>query len=153
MSRWTQRQEKFCLLIIKGEPQYAAYEQAGYNVKSRAVADANASKLLKTPKIQKRMEELRSGMAKRSDISLDTLTERLVRTYDAAMVAGSFGPAVQAVGVLAKMYGLMIDKSEVTVHHRPAPLPTKVLELTEAEWVRQFGVEGRERTLKVVSGK
>jgi len=149
----TARQERFCLLIVKCEAKATAYEQAGYSVKSAKVASVNAGKLLKNPAIQARIQELHQHVANRTVISLDSLTQDLLSLRDKAVAAGSFGPAVQAVGMVAKLHGFMVDKSEVLVHHRPAPLPTNVLELTEAEWVRQFGVEGRERNLKLIRGK
>jgi hypothetical protein len=139
------RMERFCFLIVKGEIQSTAYEQAGYSTRSKEVAAANACNLLKIPKVQARIQELRGELVKRTMISLESLTDDLIDIRDKAIKAGSFGPAVQSVIAIARMHGFMVDKAELTVMHRPAPLPTKVLELSEDDWVRQFGAGGLER--------
>lgn len=135
----TAKQERFVLLIVKGETQSTAYEKAGYGVKSTKVAATNASNLMKKPNIQGRIAELQANLAKKTVITLESLTQELLDIKAKAVAAGSFGPAVAAVVAVAKLHGFMVDKSEVLVNHRPAPLPTKILELSEDEWVEQFG--------------
>lgn len=147
----TPKQEAFCLLIVKGETQSSAYEQAGYSSTSLAVTATSANKLLKIPKIQARVAELRGALVRKTMITLESLTDDLINIRDKSVAAGSYGPAVQSVLALARLHGLLIEKSEVSIMHRPAPLPTKVLELSEDDWVRQFGVEGRQQLLKVAS--
>lgn len=153
MRPMTARQEKFCLLIVQGETKPTAYEQAGYSVKSKTVAQVQASKLLRMPNIQNRIQGLQGQLQRRTLITLESLTDDLIEIRQAARAAGSFGPAVQATQTIAKLHGFMVDRAEVTVSHRPAPLPTKVLELSEDEWKAQFGVEGKHQVLKVVSKK
>jgi phage terminase small subunit len=135
----TAKQERFVLLIVKGETQSTAYEKAGYGVKSTKVAATNACNLLKKPNIQGRIAELQASLAQKTVITLESLTEELRDIKAKALAAGSFGPAVAAVVAVAKLNGFMVDKTELTVNHRPAPLPTKIIELSEDEWIEQFG--------------
>lgn len=130
------------MLIVKGETQSTAYEQAGYSLKSNTVAAVAASNLLKNPNIQKQINDLRARLAEKTLIDLDGLTRDLLQIRSAAMAAGSYGPAVSAMVAVAKMHGFVVERSEVKVLHRPAPLPTKVLELSEDDWIRRFGVTG-----------
>jgi hypothetical protein len=146
----TARQERFVLLIVKGEAQTTAYEQAGYSVKSKAVAATNASNLMKSPNVQGRLAELRNALAVRTVVSLDSLTRDLDDIRSKAMANLSFGPAVAAVVAMAKLHGFMVDRAELMIEHRPAPLPTKILELSEKEWIEQFGVEAQ-RHLKLAA--
>jgi len=44
---------------------------------------------------------------------------------------------VAAIALQARLLGLEAPR-QLEVMHRPAPLPTKVLELTEDEWTAQF---------------
>lgn len=149
----TAKQERFCWLIVKGETNTNAYEQAGYSAASKEIAAVLGSRLLSNDKIQHRVSELRTALVEKNHYDLETATRDLMKIRDDSMRAGSYGPASQAVGLLCKLYGLIIERSEVTVQHRPAPLPTKVLELSEDEWLRQFGVEGKHRLLKGVKVK
>lgn len=139
----TAKQARFCLLIVKGESNTTAYEQAGYSAKRRETAAVSASKLLKNDNIQGYIAELQAQLASRTIITLEGLTDELLDIKTKAIAAGSFGPAVAAVVAVAKLHGFMVDKQEVTVNHRPAPLPTKILELSESEWLEQFGSDAQ----------
>jgi phage terminase small subunit len=60
MNGLTNRQEKFCKLIVSGETQYAAFLKAGYSDNPvRNVVDRNASVLASATKIKQRIRELR----------------------------------------------------------------------------------------------
>lgn len=146
----TAKQERFVLLIVKGETQSTAYEQAGYSVRSKAIAASAATNLMKNVNIQGRLAEVRESLQKRTLISLDGLTDDLIDTRRKALAAGSFGPAVAATVAIARLHGFMVERSEVTVQHRPAPLPTKILELSESEWVEQFGTQPAKHMARAV---
>jgi hypothetical protein len=135
----TAKQERFVLLIVKGETQSTAYEQAGYSAKTREIASVCASQLLKKPNVAGRIAELQQALSVRTVVSLESLTNDLLDIKAKALANGSYGPAVAAVVAVARLHGFMVEKQEVTVNHRPAPLPTKILELSEDEWIEQFG--------------
>lgn len=139
----TAKQERFVLLIVKGETQSRAYEQAGYSVKSLKVAATNASNLMKNPNVVGRIAEIQGALAVRTIVTLDGLTMQLDEIRKKAIANDSYGPAVAAVVAIAKLHGFMVERQEVLIHHRPAPLPTKVLELSETEWLQQFGSEAQ----------
>lgn len=143
----TPRQERFVLLIVKGVPNGHAYEQAGYSATTREIATVAASKLLRNVNVMGRINELQEALRVRTVVTLDGLTNDLLDIKDKALVAGSFQAAVAATIAVARLHGFMVEKAELTVMHRPAPRPTKVLELTEDEWLRQFGTENRKRIL------
>jgi len=144
----TPRQQRFCLLIVEGETQVKAYQLAGYSVKGERVAAVNASKLLTNANIQSFIAQQQAKAAERNVVTVESITANLERISRKAEDAGSFGPAAIAQGMIAKLNGLMVDRSEVTVSHKPAPLPTKILELSEQDWVRQFGHGLQEKRLE-----
>jgi len=136
------RQEMFILFILKGEAQSKAYRLAGYKAENDDVANSAASKLLSSDKVNTRIAELRQAVQVRTIVTVESLTEDLFRIRAGAEKDGKWAAAGQAVGLLAKMHGLLIERSEVSVTHRPAPLPTKLLELSEEEWREQFTLKG-----------
>jgi hypothetical protein len=144
----TAKQERFVLLVVKGEAHSTAYEQAGYACSTKEIAAVNASKLLKTANVAGRIAELQQALTVRTVISLEGLTADLLDIKTKALAAGSFGPAAACVVAVARLHGFMVDKAELTVNHRPAPLPTKILELSEDEWIEQFGVESQKHLRK-----
>jgi phage terminase small subunit len=137
----TAKQERFCLLIVKGEAQSTAYEQAGYKCRTKQIAATSASTLMKNPNIIGRIQEVQAALTAKTIITLESLTEDLMDTRQKALAAGSFGPAVAASVAVARLHGFMVERSEVTVMNKPAPLPTKILELSEDEWKEQFGTQ------------
>ena len=144
----TSKQLRFVLLVVEGETQSKAYQLAGYAANTPKVIEANASRLASSAKVRDEIARLQALARNRAVITVESLTDDLIDIRTKAMAAGSYGPAVQAVLIIAKLNGLMIEKSETTVLHRPAPLPTKILELSEQDWVRQFGQGLQEKRLQ-----
>lgn len=144
----TAKQERFVLLIVKGESQSTAYEQAGYSARTKEIAATAASNLMKNMNVRGRLLELQERLAEKTVISLEGLTADLLDIKTKALAAGSFGPAAACVVAVARLHGFMVDKAELTVNHRPAPYPTKILELSEDEWIEQFGVDSQKHLRK-----
>jgi len=136
------KQEMFILFILKGEAQSKAYTLAGYKAANENVADASASALLRSPKVMTRLEELRQVVQIRHVVTTDSLTTELFVIKAGAAKDGKWAAAASALQLIAKLHGLLIDRTEVEIHHRPAPLPTKLLELSEEEWREQFALKG-----------
>lgn len=145
------RQELFILFILKGEAQSKAYTLAGYKAANENVADAAACRLLSNVKINTRINELRQAVQVRTVVTVETLTEQLFAHRRKAEELGQMAAANGALALIAKMHGLLIDRSEVSVTHRPAPLPTKLLELSEDEWRQQFSIEKPAKSI-VITG-
>ena len=145
------KQEMFILFILKGEAGSKAYRLAGYKAGNDDVAEVNASKLLSSHKVATRLNELRQVVQIRHVVTTDSLTTKLFTILAGAEKDGKWAAAASAVQLIAKLHGLLIDRSEVEVTHRPAPLPTKLLELSEEEWREQFAIKGPAKTGVVTS--
>jgi phage terminase small subunit len=64
MSGLNDKQRKFCELVVAGRPAGRAYQEAGYMVRSDAVADQSASRMLRNVKVVKdHLFELREKAA------------------------------------------------------------------------------------------
>ncbi|TAX75701.1 Terminase small subunit [Rhizobium ruizarguesonis] len=131
------RHEAFCLAVVRGESATGAYANV-YRATGRT-AEVNGSKLLRNTAVGERIIELQGTAAKRTTKTVESLVADLDEIIAFAGQCGNPTAMVAAVNTQAKLLGLMIDRSETTVLHRPAPLPTKVLELSESEWIAQFG--------------
>lgn len=145
------KQEMFILFVLKGEAQSKAYTLAGYKAANDEVAKVNASKLLTTHNVKTRLDELRQAIQVRTVVTVETLTEMLFEDRDQAKKEGKVNAAVSALALIAKMHGLLIDRSESVIMHRPSPLPTQLLELSEEEWRQQFSLKSPENTEVITS--
>ncbi|MBY5541115.1 Terminase small subunit [Rhizobium leguminosarum] len=131
-----QRREGFCRAIVRGESASGAYACI-YHVSGRT-AEVNGSKLLRNTAVSERIAELQGTAAKRTTKTVESLVADLDETIAFARECRNPTAMVAAINTQAKLLGLMVDRSELTVMNKPAPLPTKVLELSEEEWTAQF---------------
>jgi len=72
------QQKKFTELVVSGRPAGRAYEEAGYSSKG-ASADVSASKLLRNPKVEEYLGELRAEVKKGSILTAQERMEWLSR--------------------------------------------------------------------------
>lgn len=104
------RHERFAQELAKGKSQAEAYEIAGY-----APSEPNASRLTRNDKVQERIAELQAGAAKRTEITVAGITDRLLKiaakgeaSSDAPMLSVARASLMDA----AKLNGLVVDKAE-----------------------------------------
>jgi phage terminase small subunit len=130
------RQQRFCEGVVSGLPASRAYVEAGYSSRS---PDQEASNLVRNPKVASKIAELQAKAAKKAEKTVADVIADLDRLRDEAFATGQIAAGVSAVMGAARILGMIVDKSQVEqLQHKPAPLPTQILELTEAEWVEQF---------------
>lgn len=109
----TPKQEAFARAYVKTGNASEAYRQAGYSqAQSDEAIHQNASKLL--TKVLPRVEQLQQKVIERHDITIDTIAGMLKEDRDLARTHKQSGPAVTATMGLAKLYGLITEKREVT---------------------------------------
>jgi hypothetical protein len=142
------RQDRFALLIVKGETQSKAYELAGYACPNANVVAVRASQLIRNTKVAEAIQKYQARLREKHLIDLDFITDELLITLGNARKYQHTTAEVSALVALSKIHGLMIERGEMTVLHRPAPLPTAVLELSEEDWIRQFS-RGPERLKRI----
>lgn len=125
------RHERFAQELAKGKSATEAYADAGYE-ESRSAA----SRLSANVNIQSRIAELKAGAAARTELTVASLTEDLLRIAKKGEELGEApGFAVSRAALMdaAKLNGLIVDRSEnVNINHDISSEP-----LTEAEWEAQ----------------
>ncbi len=132
--------EAFAQAVVQGGPASRAYSKA-YSATGNA-AEVNAAKLLRKTQVASRVAELQEQVQIRTMVTVEGLTRDLFEIRRQAMAEGKYAAAVSALALIAKIHGLLVDRHQVDIMNRPAPLPTQLLELSEEEWRRQFGVPG-----------
>ena len=132
------RQEAFCRSLAEGKPASRAYAAAGYDARGNA-AEVNAARLLRKAQVATRVRELQARAARKVEKTVVDVIADLDRLRDQAFATGQISAGVAAVMGAAKILGMITDKSQLEqVQHKPSPIPTTRLELSEEEWRRQF---------------
>lgn len=125
MSDLTPKQEGFCHSYIEtsnaSEAYRLNYDASAMNANSVA---RKAFEVMENVKVTARIEELRKGVSKRHNITVESILAELEEARQLALETGKAGPAVQASMGKAKLAGLdkqIIDhtSSDGTMTPRP----------------------------------
>ena len=140
-SKISARQEAFVQnLVAKGMNATAAYKAAGYSGKGN-VAEAGASEILRNPKVAARLAELQAEAASEAKISVKSLTDDLIRLRNLAEANSQPAAGVAAVGMIAKLHGLVVDRQELRaeVVTRPSADENAPAEMSLEDWQAKYG--------------
>ncbi len=130
-----QRHEAFSRAISRGEAASTAYGSV-YHVTGK-VAETNGWRLLRNAEVVDRVAELKGMAAQRTEKTVASLVANLDEAIVFAKQCKNPSAVVAAIIAQARLLGLEAPR-QLEVMHKPAPLPTKLLELTEEEWTAQF---------------
>ncbi len=106
------RHERFARWLAEGKSQSDAYKSAGYSAAGNA-AEVNAARLLRNAKVCDRVEELKARAAERTVVTVENITERLLKIAakgEGAKAAPLLSVARASLMDAAKLNGLVIDK-------------------------------------------
>lgn len=101
------RHERFAQELAKGQSADAAYVEAGYQPSRK-----NAHRLTTKEDVKARVAEIQAGAAKRTEITVAGITERLVRIADKGEdLKDAPGLSVARASLMdaAKLNGLIVD--------------------------------------------
>ncbi|WP_141652332.1 Terminase small subunit [Rhizobium grahamii] len=93
--------------------------------------------MMKNDRVSDRVGELKGQAAKRTEKTVASLVADLDEVIEFARECKNPAAMVAAIAQQARLLGLEAPR-QLEVMHKPAPLPTRVLELTEQEWTAQF---------------
>jgi len=142
--RLTAKQEAFVQAYLRTGNSYQAYLEA-YDCKAdsaRSTIDGNASRLLKNSKIKARLNEIQSQVTEktaqkaiaRSDeakYTTEWVAKALESELNKASLKGNHNAAVAAIMGIAKVQGLIVNKSEdVTPRRNSKELLDRLRQLT-----------------------
>jgi hypothetical protein len=112
------RHEKFAQAVHRLGNSRKAYTAAGYTARKgltprhSGARDACATKLLKHPQVEQRLQELRAMALTRHQITVDTLLAQLAEDRALAQATGQSGAAVAATMAMGKLLGLVVERTE-----------------------------------------
>lgn len=111
----TPKQENFCQLYIELGNASEAYRRA-YNASAMSTASVNrkAKELLDNGKIAARLGQLRATHAQRHAVTVDEIARMLREDREFARKHAKPSACVAATMGLAKLYGHLTDKTELT---------------------------------------
>jgi phage terminase small subunit len=112
----TLKQEFFCTAFVETRNGSEAYRQS-YNAINMKEASINvqACKMLKSPKITLRIEELLESHAERHEVTIDSLTTEYLNAITMAKTAKNPGVIISGTTALGKLHGLIIEKQRVDI--------------------------------------
>lgn len=129
------RHEGFARAVARGEPASRAYSSI-YHVTGNN-AEAAGSRLLRNVKVANRIAELKGAAAKKTVKTVESLVADLDEAIELARRTNNPSGMTAAILGQAKLLGLMAPQ-QLEILHKPAPLPTRILEMSELEWREQF---------------
>lgn len=124
----TPKQEKFCQLYVELGNASEAYRQAYPATKmSGNSLHVTVSKMLSDSKIALRVDELKASHAERHKATVDDIAAMLREDRDFAKECGTPAAAVSATMGLAKLYGHLTEKKEISGPNG-GPVPIQAIE-------------------------
>lgn len=130
----TSKQEAFAQKYVEGATGADAYRHA-YNAGKMTNKQIweEASKLLSHPKVDQRITLLKEKHAKRHNITVDYLTDKLKDAMDIGEKTATPSAIVAAVKELGVLYNLRVEKSVVDVNQKHEDRLSKVRESIKAK--------------------
>ena len=110
----TPKQDDFCHKFLELKSASAAY-RASYNAANSKPETVHrcATDLLNNPKIAARLDELRAGATKYTEITLEEVSTALRTALEMALESGQSSAATQAAMGLGKLGGLVTDRQRI----------------------------------------
>ena len=115
----TVKQQKFADLYIETGNATQSYIDAGYKATKRAVAEANARKLLGNYSVQKYIEEKMDQLQQESIASQEEVLQYLTKVMrgeekDQFGLDASLQDRTKCAELLGKRYGTFVDKKDIS---------------------------------------
>ena len=141
--RLTIRQQAFTEYVLRGHSPTKAYGLAGFEARGNA-ASVNAARLMRLAKVQAHMrsqqaqidEARQRAQAAVMIVTAQTVSNMLASVFENATKDKQHGAAATAAMGLAKVHGLLVDKTE-DVTRRAARSPDAPIEIEVEHWLTE----------------
>src|SRR6478736_5876176 len=128
-----EREERFAQMACDGLPLGIAYRKAGLDGEKEDWK--GGQRMFQRPRIQQRMAQIMEARRRTGIVTLQQVTDMLARVYASALHTEDHGAAHNAAFSLARLYGLVIERSQVEVSRRPSRDPDAPAEVALSQWV------------------
>jgi phage terminase small subunit len=124
-----QRHERFAQEVAQGKSAGEAYRLAGYRAANHS-AETAGSRLLKNVEVQQRIVELQQKVARKVEITLESLLREAADIQTAAISAKQYAAANGALKLKAELSGhYVLRKQDVTPRRSEAEIDARLREL------------------------
>ena len=117
MKKLSEKQNKFCLELLKHFNASQAAIDAGY---SKNTARQSGYQLLTNIYIQQKLAELTSKQEKKTEITVEWVIQELKQMYERCQTTlsapGAIAGATKQLELLGKHIGMWIDRSKLTIN-------------------------------------
>ena len=110
-------EEAFCQAIVKDPTGNATAAYRVTHPDSKASNEAlwvEASRMMARPNVILRIQEIREALAKRNEVTVDSISKQLEDTIKLATAAEQYSPAITGIMGKAKLHGHLIEKQQIT---------------------------------------
>ena len=148
------KQERFAQSLARGMNASAAYKAAGYAATKDGAIRANASRLLTNANVKSLITDLQCKAADNSLVTIESIAAQLDEDRRLAFVEGQASAAVAASLAKARLYGLLLDRTEISATLRkPLREASERREMSLAEWTAKFKPAGLEHDEKATEAE
>jgi hypothetical protein len=134
----SQRERTLAHNIVTGMKLQDAMLDAGY---THAMATSGAgAKIQRRPGFQEEVARIRAGMARRLNITLDSLVLDLLADREAARTAEQPATAATITMSIAKLLGFLSEKSQldITIINKPLATPGSDYLMSVEDWIAEW---------------
>jgi len=126
------RHERFAQEVAQGKSAGEAYRLAGYRAANHS-AETAGPRLLKNVQVQRRIVQLRQKVARKAEITLESLLHEAETQRLAALAANQYAAANGALKLKAELSGHLIQRREdVTPRRTAAEIDARLRDLLTA---------------------
>ena len=127
-----QRHERFAQEVAQGKTAGEAYRLAGYRAANHS-AETAGPRLLKNVQIQQRIVQLQQKVARKAEITLESLLREAAEIQTAATNAKQYAAANSALKLKAELSGHYVQRKEdVTPRRSASEIDARLRELLAA---------------------
>jgi hypothetical protein len=134
------RHERFAQFLSQGKTMDEAYQLAGFKPDK-----GNPSHLMARTHVRERVQELTGALARKTQITAESLAEMAKKVHDRAMETNQLSAANTAIKELGVLSGQRIERSEIG---GPGEFDHLTDEELERELIERFVALGLDRHLK-----
>ncbi len=117
----------------------AAYKAAGYAATKDGAIRANSSRLLTNANVKSLINDLQRRAADETVVTIESIAAQLDEDRKLAFAEGQASAAVAASLAKARLFGLLVDRTEIaTTLRKPLREPGEARQMSVEEWTAKF---------------
>ena len=134
------RHEQFAQAVAAGEHDLKkVFFACGFDKTSKYKPETGPWVIFRLKTVARRIAELQASHARRNNITIDTILQRLEEARLMAIGLEKPGDAITACMGQAKLCGFLVDKVEDITPRKPVAVPTDEKRMSIEQWQRMVG--------------